>query len=107
VVGSDTVVDSPVAGTGSGFTVLTDAGPGPVDPAVTHRPRAEGGTEVVYPSGIIVAAEEHPLYQRATDGGREASEVYLPLLEPELADDGTEHDMVTYCSSAGTSYGPA
>jgi hypothetical protein len=108
VVGTDTVVDSPVTGTASGGT--TD--PGPVDPAVTRRPRAtaavaQGGSDVVFPSGIIVAAEEHPLYQRTGAQDSAASELYLTLPEPELAEDGTEHDMVTYFSRTGTAHGPA
>ena len=106
LVGGDTVVDSPVTGAGSGSVVDQGA----VDPAVTARPRAtaapaDGGSDVIYPTGIIVAAEEHPLYQRSSDQGSEASEVYLTLPEPELAEDGTEHEMVPYYSSTGASRG--
>jgi len=107
VVGTDTVVDSLTV---SGGGPTPDSGP--VDPTVTHRPRAtaaaaDGGSDVVYPSGIIVAAEEHPLYQRAGGQGSEASEVYLTLPETELAEDGTEHAMVPYYSRTGTAHGPA
>jgi len=106
LVGGDTVVDSPVTGVGGGSAV----GPGTVDPAVTARPRAtaapaDGGSDVIYPTGVIVAAEEHPLYQRSSDQGGEASEVYLSLPEPELAEDGTEHQMVPYYSSVGAFLG--
>ena len=106
VVGSDTVVDSPT--TGDGFTLV--GGPGPIDPADTSRSQQEaaGVRSVVYPSGIIVAAEESPLYHRTSDqGSGEGSEVYIALPEPELAEDGTEHEMVTYYSSAGASDGQA
>ena len=69
-----------------------------VSPHDGRRPRptrpAESGTEVVYPTGIIVAAEENPLYQRTT--GTETADVYLPLSDPEIAADGTEHAIVTY-----------
>ncbi len=111
LVSSDTVMDAPVVGMGGPPAVVTNAGSVPVDPALLRRPRvpawAEGVSEVVYPSGIIVAAEEHSLYQRNGNQGSEASEVYVTLPEPELAEDGTEHEMVTYFSSAGTSHGSA
>ena len=57
---------------------------------------------MVYPSGIIVAAEEHPLYQRSDSERVDASEVYLPLSDRDLAEDGSEHDLVTYQSAASS-----
>lgn len=112
VVGSDTVVDAPVTGSGNHLSVVTESGP-VVDPAVTSRAQQKtaevekGEPGVVYPSGVIVAAEEVPLYQRTDEEAPKPSEVYIVLPEPELAEDGTEHEMVTYHSSAGTAHGPA
>ena len=69
-------------------------------PGWAERPRpgapAEGGAEVVFPTGVIVAAEEHPLYQRATSAASEPAEVYLTMPEAELAPDGSEHEIVAY-----------
>lgn len=98
----DTVVDGPVVG----------ASPASSEPNVStaewaQRPRpvapAQAGTEVVFPTGIIVAAEEHPLYQRSSTDDVEPSEVYLNLPDAELAEDGSEHEMVAYSSEAGRS----
>ena len=103
--GQDTVVDAPVVVSG----LAPAPSSSPASPGWVSRPRppasSEGGPEVVYPTGIIVAAEEHTLYQRSARQGEESSEVYVTLPEPELAEDGTEHDMVTYHSRAGTSGG--
>ncbi|GGL74431.1 hypothetical protein GCM10011575_35860 [Microlunatus endophyticus] len=69
------------------------------------RPRSDGGpaesgSEVVYPTGIIVADDEMALYRRSQlDAGD--GETYIPMAEPELAEDGTEHALVTYHSHAG------
>jgi len=103
--GHDTVVDSPVVSGSSAGT----ASSAPAEPAWAHRPRtvgpAENGREVVFPTGIIVAAEEHPLYQRSGGPGPDQSEVYMTLPESELAEDGSEHEMVTYHSYAGATRG--
>ncbi|MFL6064473.1 MAG: hypothetical protein ACJ72G_07360 [Friedmanniella sp.] len=94
--GQDTVVDAPVV---AGSPVGT-AEPPSSRHSWAHRPRplapAESGTEVVYPTGILVAAEEHPLYQRSAAQGPDPSEVYLAAPEPEIAEDGSEHELVTY-----------
>lgn len=70
----------------------------------TDRPRpgspAELGAEVVFPSGIIVAAEDQALYQRSNGHDSPHSEIYLPWSEAELAEDGTEHVIVSYQSRA-------
>ena len=98
----DVVVDAPVVG--------SDPRPSPTGAAgagedVFRRPRAtnpvQSGSEVVYATGVIVAAEEQPLYSRATTTG--PSEVYVALPEPEIAADGTEHELVTYRSPVGAS----
>ena len=101
-VGSDTVVDSPTVGSPD---LATGASSPQVGPTWAQRPRAgtpaEGGAEVVYPSGVIVAAEDHQLYQRGSAERSEASEMYIILPEPEIDLDGTERGMVTYQTSAG------
>lgn len=101
----DTVVDAPIGAVG--LSMAPEPSSGAFDGGRSDRPRpstpAESGSEVVYPAGIIVAAEEHPLYQRATSHGAEPSEVYIALAEPEMAEDGTEHPMVRYHSRAGAS----
>jgi hypothetical protein len=102
--GNDTVVDSPVVGSPSSETA-----PSSGTPAWARRPRpgtpAEGGAEVIYPTGVIVAAEETPLYQRSSADASEASEYYVTLPEPELDADGHERGMVTYESRVGASRG--
>ena len=99
--GHDTVIDAPVVG-GSAADSASSAA---AEPGWAHRPRpgqpAQGGSEVVFPTGIIVAAEEHPLYQRSSGQGSDQSEVYVSLPESELAEDGSEHEMVTYRSPVG------
>jgi hypothetical protein len=101
-VGSDTVVDAQTVGPP---VLATSPSPPQVGPLWAQRPRAgtpaEGGAEVVYPSGVIVAAEEHQLYQRSSGERAEASEMYIVLPEPEIDQDGTERGMVTYQTSAG------
>jgi hypothetical protein len=94
--GQDTVVDAPVVGPSPAATGSFPAGR--PDWAQRSRPGAPavGGTEVVFPTGVIVAAEEHPLYQRSTTAGHEPSELYLTMPEAELAPDGSEHEMVAY-----------
>jgi hypothetical protein len=94
--GQDTVVDAPLVG-----PALPATGSSPsARPGWAERPRtgtpAEGGAEVVFPTGVIVAAEEHPLYQRATSTASEPSELYLTMPEAELAPDGSEHEIVAY-----------
>nr|WP_294694231.1 hypothetical protein [uncultured Friedmanniella sp.] len=99
---SDTVVDSPTVASRdlAAAPSLTQAAP-----LWAQRPRAgtpaEGGAEVVYPSGVIVAAEDHQLYQRSSGDRPEASELYIVLPESEIDVDGTERGMVTYQTSAG------
>ena len=96
--GQDTVVDAPVVTSPPAGA----AAPSSARHGWAHRPRpvgpAESGTEVVYPTGIIVAAEEHPLYQRSTAQGPEPSEIYLSAPDPEIAEDGSEHELVAYRS---------
>ena len=98
----DTVVDSPLVG---------GAGSGAPTPAWAQRPRpvapAQSGTEVVFPTGIIVAADENPIYQRTTADDAGTAEVYLNLLDAELAEDGSEHEMVAYSSGAGRAHASA
>lgn len=107
LAGSDVVVDSPVTGSSGGFAT-TATEPRLINPELTTPPRASAGeAKVVFPSGIIVASEEESLYRRSGDQTSDSSEVYITLPEPELAQDGTEHEMVTYYSSAGTAHGPA
>jgi hypothetical protein len=105
-IGSDTVVDSPSVGIGDNATGTAAPQPGP---SWSQRPRAgvpaEGGAEVIYPSGVIVASEEHQLYQRSSGGSADAAEMYIPLPEPEIDADGVEQEMVTYRSPAGSRHG--
>ncbi len=98
----DTVVDGPVVGAS---TASSESNPSTPDWAQRPRPvaPAQSGTEVVFPTGIIVAAEEHPLYQRSATDDAEQFEVYLNLPDAELAEDGSEHEMVPYSSEAGRS----
>jgi len=60
------------------------------------------GSEVIYPTGVIVTDDDVPLYRssEAANGG----ETYIPMTDPELAADGTEHELVRYHSTAGTAY---
>ena len=98
----DTVVDGPVVGATPAWS---DSSSSTADWAQRPRPvvPAQAGAEVVFPTGIIVAAEEHPLYQRSSTDDLEPSEVYLNLPDAELAEDGSEHEMVAYLSEAGRS----
>jgi hypothetical protein len=70
------------------------------------RPRptspAESGTEVIYPTGIIVSDDESPLYRSSKTREGAIGETYIPMADPELAEDGSEQELVTYHSPGGT-----
>jgi hypothetical protein len=103
VLTKDTVVDSTSVGG------PTPQGADSPDPWWAQRPRpgvpAQSGTEVVYPTGVIVASEEHALYRRSDAENDHAAETYIALPEPELDQDGRELGMVPYQSSTGARRG--
>jgi hypothetical protein len=66
---------------------------------------SESNAQVIYPTGIIVADAEGPLYR--STGETDTSETYIPMTDPELAEDGTEHELVRYHSRAGAADGSA
>ncbi|HET9872963.1 MAG TPA: hypothetical protein VFP89_10265 [Propionibacteriaceae bacterium] len=108
--GSDVVIDVDSPADVPGTSNLVVAGSAAAEGSQAHdvprpvppRPVVDLESEaVVYPSGIIVAAEDHSMYQRPSDNGPDPSEIYISLPDPELAEDGTEQPMVTYQSSAG------
>ena len=92
--GSDVVVDAPPS--------ADQPSPGPGAGRLV-RPRQttpmQNGSEVVFPTGIIMAAEGLPLYQRSST--QRPDDVYVAMADLELAEDGTEHELVTYHSGAG------
>ncbi|QDP94808.1 hypothetical protein FOE78_01735 [Microlunatus elymi] len=92
------------SGSGGSSGTEADHGSSTVTPDV-DRPRsnvpAENGSEVVYPTGIIVADDESPLYRRSESDDGRSRETYVPMGDLELAQDGSEHDHVTYHSGAG------
>jgi hypothetical protein len=55
---------------------------------------------VVYPTGVIVADEDGPLYRRSDPDPARSRETYIPMGDLELAQDGTEHERVTYHSTS-------
>ncbi|QDP95004.1 hypothetical protein FOE78_02915 [Microlunatus elymi] len=73
--------------------------------AFGDRPRPgtpEGdGQQVVYPTGVLVADDEAPLYRRSESDDGRSRETYIPMGDLELAQDGSEHEHVTYHSGAG------
>ncbi|MBA8793674.1 hypothetical protein FHX74_001279 [Friedmanniella endophytica] len=88
-------------------TTSADAAePGGERPGDVVRPRpgvpARGGVEVVYPTGVIVADEDGPLYSRSTASDAPA-EVYVPAAELELDEDGHEQPLVMYRSNRAES----
>ena len=92
--GSDVVVDAPP----SGSKPLTNPGAEQF-PSPRLASPIQSGSEVVYPTGIIMASEDQPLYRSSS--AQRQDEVYIAMTDLELADDGSEHDLVTYHSVAG------
>lgn len=72
-------------------------GPRPTSPV-------ESDAEVIYPTGVIVADDESPLYRRSRAEPGRISESYFPMIELDLAEDGTEHELVRYHSPAGAAH---
>jgi len=66
---------------------------------------SESNAQVIYPTGVIVADADGPLYR--STGDTQTSETYIPMTDPDLAEDGTEHELVRYHSSAGAGDGSA
>lgn len=98
---SDIVVDSPTVSS-NGLAAV--GGVDPISATRAYRPAdpsnpETAGVDVIYPSGVIVAVEEHPIYKRS--GQSQSAELYVPLPEPELAEDGSERLMVRYYTSTG------
>jgi hypothetical protein len=88
----------------SGPSTEPDHGPSATDPRFQGSRAtspAQRDAEVIYPTGVIVADTEGPLYRRSTADASLGAETYVPMADPELADDGTEHELVRYHSRAG------
>jgi hypothetical protein len=49
-----------------------------------------------------VSDDESPLYRSSKTREGAIGETYIPMADPELAEDGSEQELVTYHSPGGT-----